>query len=113
MIASQGQVSAPKRAIMNEAFRSFTSAYPRKRGYNTANMSPNTSFQEPFRLPAGAENVLISTAFQLHSLLTKPYWALFCRWYSRSGMHLTTHHLIPRLLMPKLHLHLTYSFTFW
>jgi hypothetical protein len=112
MIASRVQVSHPKCTIMNEAFHIFTSAYPGKRGCNTANMTPNTSFQKPVRLPAGAENVLISTPSRLHSLLTKPYQVLFCRWYSRSGMNLTTH-LIPRLQMPKIYLHLTYSFTLW
>jgi hypothetical protein len=110
---SRVQVSAPKYAIMTEAFRSFTSAYPRKRGYNTTNMTRTTSFQKPARLPAGAEHVLIYTGYRLHTLLTTPYRVLFCRWYSRSGMGLTTHHLIPWLQIPKLYLHLTYTFTLW
>jgi hypothetical protein len=113
MIAFRVQVSAPKCATMNEAFRSFTLAYPRKRGYNTPNITPNTSFQKPVRLPAGSENILISTASRLHSLLTKPYRVLFCRWYSRSGMNLTIHHLVPWLQMQKLYLHLTHNFTLW
>jgi len=39
-------------------------------------MTPNTPFQKPVRLFAGAENVLISTASRLHSLLTRVLGAL-------------------------------------